>query len=623
MKHISKIGMIAMAGGLLAVTSCSDFSDYNTAPGSYEASADKTLWENISGNANLSDFAAVLQRVGYDKILNASHTYTVWAPVNGSFNVDSLNNLSDEKVRKEFVENLIANYAHKESDVNDTTIYMLNEKLLKFSNKASNSLKFDTQDVVPTLPSDNSSVYNLPSANGLLYVLSNPSTFRYNGYEMISEMSGVASKFAAYVNKYESKVLDEANSVKGEIVDGVQHYDDSVVVVHNSLIEGTLRASLNNEDSLYTVLIPNDNAWTTSYDKISKYYKYLPSMTYQDLDDAALVGIKGGSTSTTSASLADPKLGAKTIALATAPSDAEIQETAAYWTDSITKQSIVENLIYSETNKRYNSKLLSGVPFVENDTLYSTSRNRVADVRGLNTVSEKPLQLSNGHARILTAYPFTDETILPEIKTTSPGRVVTAAGTGTEYVTVTPTPATHLIWNPEHGETSFHYVKTRVPSTSNYAPELDFYLKDVRSATYDVYVVMVPPVLDTEMTAEESKPYSLRVDINYTNESNVAVGGRFDGTGIQTTQNGVRRVSPFIVTCKDENGIPKVDTLHVGRITFPVCYANTNVAPNIKIMHTFNTFMSTQKRSYEQNLRVAAVILKPVYENEENVTKED
>src|SRR5574344_1326005 len=133
MKYISKIGMMLVAGGMFAATSCSDFSDYNTVTGSTDPSADNTLWENISGNANLSDFASVLKRVGYDKVLSASHTYTVWAPVNGSFNMDSLKNVTDAKVEKEFVKNLLADYSHKEGDLNDTTVYMLNQKLLKFT----------------------------------------------------------------------------------------------------------------------------------------------------------------------------------------------------------------------------------------------------------------------------------------------------------------------------------------------------------------------------------------------------------------------------------------------------------------------------------------------------------
>lgn len=622
--------MMAMAGGMLAVTSCSDFSDYNEVPGAYNASADKTLWENISGNANLSDFAAVLQRVGYDKVLNASHTYTVWAPVNGSFNVDSLANISDDKVRKEFVENLIADYAHKETDVNDTTIYMLNEKLMKFGNKTTGSLTFDAKKVIQNV--NDASVYNYPSSNGLLYTVENPSTFRYNGYEIISEMSGQAEQFAALVKRFERQILDEKNSVKGEIIDGLQHYDDSVMIVTNELTSGIMGAQLTNEDSLYTIVIPNNDAWTSSYNKIVKYYNYLPSMTYQDLQSTAVGSTKGGSTTTSNATIMNPTTGAATVSLTAAPADAEIQETAAYWTDSITKNYIVNKLAFSETNKRYNSKLQTGERFAENDTLCTASRSYVTNLSLLDNATVGTIQLSNGHARIVNAYPFEEKTYLPKVTarySNNPddnwGRVVTATGTGVLATVVTNVPS--YMWQPEENETSFTFASTQVPSNSSFAPEMDFYLSNVRSATYDVYVVMVPATLDANASSpvlpEDMKPYSLRVDINYTNASNVAVAGRFDGETVRTTANEIRQVKPFIVTCKNDAGLPKVDTLHVGRVTFPVCYVNTSAKPNIKVMHTYNSFLSSTKRNYEQNLRIASVVLKPVYENEENATKED
>ena len=81
MKHTNKIGALMLSGMLLATVSCSDFNDYNSEPGYTDASATRTLWENISADPTLSDFAAALSRVGYDKILNTPNAYTVWAPV--------------------------------------------------------------------------------------------------------------------------------------------------------------------------------------------------------------------------------------------------------------------------------------------------------------------------------------------------------------------------------------------------------------------------------------------------------------------------------------------------------------------------------------------------------------
>lgn len=612
--------MMMVAGGLLAMASCSDFSDYNTVPVANEPSADKTLWENISGSANLSDFASVLQRVGYDKVLDAAHTYTVWAPVNGSFNMDSLKNVSDDKVEKEFVKNVIADYAHKESDLNDTTIYMLNKKLLKFNNKSTGTLSFDARQVLPN--TDNPSIYNYPSVNGLLYNVASPAAFRFNAYEIISEQAGVASNVMSYIKKYEKVTLDEANSVKGEIRDGVQHYDDSVMVTSNSFTERTLRAQLDNEDSLYTILLPNDKAWEEAYSTISKYYKYIPQLAYQDLGSTAMGTTKGGSVSgtpvkPTNATIMAATVGSATVTMSAAPADAEIEETGAYWTDSIAKRYITNNLVFSETNKKYNGKLAAGLPFAENDSIYSTTGNKLSNPSALVDATESTVKLSNGHARILNKFPFLpEETYLPEIKTRIVGRCVTA--TGKSYTNVTVLNVPKEICTLDEGETELRYVKTDLESTANYAPELDFYLPGVRSATYDIYAVIVPAcVEDPTLEEADRKPYALRFDINYTDANNKQIAGRFDGEQVRTTLAEIRKVPTFFVA---QN---KVDTVKLGRMTFPVCYTYTSAMPNIKVMHVLTIFTASNKKLYEQQLRVANIIMKPVFEDEENATKED
>lgn len=605
MKHTEKLKkMMMVAGGLLAAASCSDYDDFNTVPTMDDPVAEKTLWENISENPELTDFAAVLQRLGYDEVLDASHTYTVWAPVNGSFDMDSLSNVSDEKVEKEFLRNMIADYAHRETDISDTVVYMLNKKLMKFSGKGSGRLTFDGQPLL--LNSTNQQVYNYPCVNGLLYTAAAPSLFRYNGYEYFSEVAGVADSLMDYVKWYELISLDENASVKGEIRDGVQHYDDSVIVVSNTLTRRRLGALLESEDSLYTVLIPTNNAWNTAYGRISAYYKYIPELTYQDLSNTALENVKGG----TGVSYKET-LGATTLSLSAPPVNAPIQETAAYWTDSITKSWIVNDLFFSENFTKYNGKLATGASFTDKDTLISTTYTALTNLPYLESVTEKVVKLSNGHARIINEYPFLpEETYAPVIKSRNVGRVLTASGYSytNMYMVGTPHPSICVLDDPNE---RFEYIRTELPDNSNQAPELDFYLNNVLSTTYDVYAVIVPSWLDSTPGEEGYKPYTLYFDINYTDADNKQVEGRFDGETIQIGKTKMKKVEPFIV----EQG-EKVDTLKLGRVTFPVCYANTGARPNIKVMHSVSSFLSSYKKKYEQELRVANIILRPV-ENEE------
>lgn len=610
--------MMMVAGCMLAATSCSDFSDYNAIDASAEPSADKTLWENIKANANLSDFAQVLEKVGYDKVLDESHTYTVWAPVNGSFDKDSLFRLSESKIIKEFVKNMVANYAHQETDVNDTTVFMLNEKLMKFHGKNTSSMTFDGQSLVANA---DLSAYNYPSTNGILYTVSSPSTFRSNGYEVITDVKDQAGKFYDMIMKYHTETLDEKNSVKGEIVNGLQVYDDSVLIVSNTYTDNALRSKLTSEDSLYTILIPNDEAWTEAYDRIKKYYNYLPEMNYQDLTDDKLSGKKGGANSPGTCFM-EKKLGQKSVKLTSKPAGSEFSDNAAYWTDSISKRLLTNNLIYSETNTKYNSKFANGQKFTEADSIYSTTRRLLTNLPELDKATVETKLLSNGHARILDKFPFKSwETYAPEIRTRNVGRYVTTKGSSYSRVTVTNVPKDFCTFD-QPDEENLYYVRVDVPEGSAYAPEMDFVLSNVLSTTYDIYAVVVPGWIEHQGDETyERKPYTLRFDINYTDADNNEVRGRFNGEGLVTTAAQVVKV-PAIVC-----GAEKVDTIKLGRITFPVCYAGTGAYPNIKVYSPLTSFNSTNRQKYDQQIRIANIIMKPIdlveYEEKLKATKED
>lgn len=603
---------------MLAATSCSDFSDYNAIDASAEPSADKTLWENIKANANLSDFAEVLEKVGYDKVLNASHTYTVWAPVNGSFDKDSLFSLSESKIIKEFVKNMVANYSHQETDFNDTTVFMLNEKLLKFHGKNTSSMTFDGQSLVANAES---TAYNYPSINGILYTVSKPSTFRSNGYEVISDVKDKAGKFYDMIMKYHTETLDEKNSVKGEIVNGLQVYDDSVLIVSNTYTEGSLRSKIACEDSLYTVLIPNDEAWTEAYDRIKKYYNYIPEINYQDLTDEKLSGKKGGSNSTGTCFM-EKNIGQKTIKLTSKPADSDFSDNAAYWTDSISKRLLTYNFIYSETNTKYNSKFANGQKFTEADSIYSTTRNLLTNLPELDKATVETKVLSNGHARIIDKFPFKSwETYAPEIRTRNVGRYVTASGSNVSRVTVL-NPSKDICTFDKVNEENLNYVRVNVPQGSAFAPEMDFTLSNVLSTTYDIYAVVVPGWIENQGDSTYvRKPYTLRFDLNYTNEKNEEVRGRFNGKELVTVAAQVIKVPAFIC------GAEKVDTIKLGRVTFPVCYAGTKAYPNIKAYCTLTSFGSANRKKYDQQIRIANIIMKPIdlveYEEKLKATKED
>ena len=603
-------------GVVFCLFSCSDFSSYNSVVESSNPSANKTLWENISAKGELSDFAQVLQAVGYDAVLNAPTTYTVWAPVNGTFNKDSVmalaqNAATRQKVIEQFVYDHVANYSHFESNQSDTVVYMLSKKLIHFSGKNTGALTFDGKTI-----NWGDDAFNTPSSNGLLYTLNGMVPFRPNAYENFftdKSQYGIAdSRFNAYVKKYEKVILDEDASVKGEIVNGNQVYDDSVTVTTNSFVTSRLHlnADLNNEDSLYTVIIPTDAAWQKAYDRIKSYYNYITPIKYQNLSSTStdFSGKKGGTCPTTStgkATILAANAGVEAnnaATLSAAPSDAEIQDTKAYWTDSIAKRWITINTAFSENNRKYNSKLVSGVGFADGDTLYSTSDNKLSNLKTLDRVTVLRQQLSNGHARIVNEYPFrASETYAPVIKTRTPGRVVSTSGYTYDLFAVERGFFPESFCKLDDDEVNLKYVRASIPEGSNYAPEMDFYLPNVLSTTYDIYAVVVPPI-----EVEGPKlPYTLRFDLHYTDAKNEPQTGRLDGDTLQTTIAKISKVKAF------ENDPTKVDTLYLGHFTFPICYYGTNAAPNIKVMSTLSSFSTSNKAKYDAQIRIANIILRP------------
>ena len=64
----------------MTLTACSDWDDHFDANTSVLESQHSSLWQNIEKTGNLSQFASLLKKTGYDEKLSASQTYTVWPP---------------------------------------------------------------------------------------------------------------------------------------------------------------------------------------------------------------------------------------------------------------------------------------------------------------------------------------------------------------------------------------------------------------------------------------------------------------------------------------------------------------------------------------------------------------
>lgn len=233
------------AAALLTITACSeDWTEHFEAP----APATSNLMENIAADGELSSFAALLRSTGYDAVLAADQTYTVWAPTNAALSSPDFAGGADAESQLRTVRNHIARYSYPASTDAEARVTMLNGKTFAFG----------------ALAPLTASQQPLPSSNGLLHKLSSTIAYKYNIREYIDTHAecSAASQFVAAFD--EPRYAPELSTTY-----------DSVFVNYNPLLNDLHYGvgDIANEDSLYTVVIADDAAWQDAYDRLAPAFK--------------------------------------------------------------------------------------------------------------------------------------------------------------------------------------------------------------------------------------------------------------------------------------------------------------------------------------------------------------
>ena len=551
------------AAVLMAATSCSDFSDYNDTPVSDVQQADRTLWENISQNDQLSDFATLVKKAGFDDELSQPHYYTVWAPLNGTYDASSLMSADSATVLYQFVKSHIAEYNHSVSGLVDERIHALNRKSFAFEGDGQYTYAGQTLRQL-----------NLPNSNGIMHLLDGAARFYPNLYEYLFSCEGIDS-VATFFKRYETSVLDTKNSVLGPTINGKQTYIDSVMITSNSLLN-RIKAKLDKEDSTYTMLVPTNEAWLAHYDKISKCYNYINTTVAQNIDEA---------TSTSSAPTAS------------------VTVDAAYTKDSLTRLHLVSDLVYNNNNY-YNNWLIDDTvePY---DTLYSTTYGYMTNPQEIMSRVIDRKTMSNGTFCLVDSLAFRPWESWCYSLGQSPLNSRTWTGSNTMvYIDNTLFDAIKYVpKNPAQKQLGYLWVTP----LSNYGkPQLDVKLRNVLSTTYNIYIVLAPGQ-DVGEDADGNKflkPNMLDFTLSYC-----------DAKGKLATQK---------LNQKVVNDPTRVDTLAVGTFTFPVAYAGLgdNVYPNLKITTDFGVFDKAKMAAYTRDFSIISILMKPVELEEFEATKE-
>ncbi|MCR4914996.1 MAG: fasciclin domain-containing protein [Prevotella sp.] len=536
------------------LVACSDWDDHYEADSSILSSQQSTLWENISSNGQLSQFASLLKKTGYDQVLSATQTYTVWAPQNGSFDYDALSSMSDARVQREFVMNHIARNNYPASGTVDERVYTLNEKLMFFDG----SMPYAIQGVGLSQP-------NISSRNGTLHMLDGKIPFRANIYESLNNNEYPLDSISEFFHSYDVKKLNEQKSVQGPMLDGEITYLDSVFDEHNDLFT-RFAAFIQREDSNYTMIMPTNEAWHKARQQVQKYFHYIPTFEFME------------NTSTGS----DQKKEKVTI------------KDVKYLQDSIVNGMLLNDLFYNNNlydNRKLNN-LQTGQP-LQVDSLYSTTQSKIYsdDARRLLEGAQR-VDKSNGiiwltdSLRMRSWTTWNPEIIIQGENTQTLASSVNVAGTPERiYVapgTQNPAVPGHISMNS--------YVEVQ-PISASTNPGVVFYLPGVRSTTYSLYLVMVPANIVSSL--REVKPYKFSVTM-----------GCVDETG--TNQD---RLRDWVAESNFVSDTARVDTIYLGDFTFPMAYEGTgNYYPYLRVNSTIS---SRERNDYDRTMRIDCLILRP------------
>jgi len=593
---IPVIGYCLLVIGMAA--SCSDYDDYNTAPTVDVPEANQTLWENISSDSQLTKFAALAKKCNFSEALNSPRFYTLWAPVDDAISDAEYSRLmaSDSTtIVRQFIQQHMTEYNYPVSPALDSmTIVSLNAKHHPFTQDSFDGFSYNA--------------VNIPSTNGVMHKINGLSEYYHNLYENIDNLTGCDS-IKHYIQKYDEYYLDVNASVIGPLRDGKQTYLDSVMKKRNNVINSIMRADLEDEDSTFCMLIPNDKAWKDAYEKIHPSYNYIAKMDYMDLSKKTVAVTN-------------------TFKATDAKADKTVETTTTELQDSLTCRNIVNNLVFSNCYQR-NWPLFGNGSLAPDDSVRSTSGRYLQNAQTVLEHTIATSEMSNGFARTidsLTFHPwdtYLRPIVVSEERDNNKNQLIYTQKVS--RLTTHNVPLDSLVGRDSlFSKVPKMFNKWLFPSTSRFftyigvdsanvegttgKPEFNFKLPNVCSATYHIYVITVPEQVYNVNASV--KPYYLRFYLSWTDAANtqqltvLPKGART--TSEITTDNGKNTTT---VTYLGDPG--RVNVIDLGEFTFPASYYGLDSYPSLLMVHTKSYTSSANRRKYDQQMRVAGVYLIP------------
>ena len=211
------------------------------------------LMEVISTNNELTILKAMLLKTGYNEVLKLSNNYTVFAPTNAAWaGVDTSN---VDLMRKLIGTIIVYNTYFTENSSSFESFKAVNGKKLFYdqASKTVNGAKITTG--------------NIHAGNGVLHITDKIAERRENIWDYLALKTDKLQ--TQYISSLNKRVMDTDKSIAiGVYADGKTKYDTIWKNINNFL----LKHPIDNEDSLYTYILVENDGFNMLYNKYKKYF---------------------------------------------------------------------------------------------------------------------------------------------------------------------------------------------------------------------------------------------------------------------------------------------------------------------------------------------------------------
>lgn len=247
-----------LASCLLCALACSKVEEHNSIN---DPQLGKDLLQQVNENPNLSRFAELVVKSGYDKVLSASKTFTVWAPTNAALTMLDASIVNDTAKLRLFIGNHVATQMYTTTAAtNGMRIAMLNGKYNNFKGT--------------TVEDANITTANQYAKNGLLHVIDKMLPALDNTWETLANNTTIPARQKAFMlTALVRTIFDSAKAVQIGVnpTTGQPIYQPGTDSVRTNIFWRNVY-DLRNESGQYTLFVVADTAFDGEIARYRPYY---------------------------------------------------------------------------------------------------------------------------------------------------------------------------------------------------------------------------------------------------------------------------------------------------------------------------------------------------------------